>query len=53
MKINSSFSLISYLGFDLNTTYDPLLINKIFENLLKVNYFTDSLEKKKNVFLIK
>lgn len=53
MKINSCFSLISYLGFDLNTTYDPLLINKIFENLLKVNYFTDSVEKKRNVFLIK
>ena len=53
MKINSNFSLISYLGFELNTTYDPLVINKIFENLLKVNYFTDSLEKKRNVFLIK
>jgi putative sugar O-methyltransferase len=53
MKINSSFSLISYLGFDLNTTYDPSLINKIFENLLNVNYFTNSTEKKKNIFLIK
>ena len=53
MKINSYFSLISYLGFDLSTTYDPLLINRIFENLLKINYFTNCLEKKKNVFLIK
>ena len=53
MKINSYFSLISYLGFDLSTTYDPLLINRIFENLLKINYFTNCLKKKKNVFLIK
>ena len=53
MKINSSLSLISYLGFDLNTTYDPLLINKIFENSLKINYFTDSVGQRKNLFLIK
>jgi putative sugar O-methyltransferase len=53
MKINSSLSLISYLKFDPNTTYDPLLINKIFDNLLNINYFIDPVGLRKNIFLIK
>jgi putative sugar O-methyltransferase len=53
MKINSSLSMISYLKFDLNTTYNPTIINKIFDNLLNINYFEDPVGLRKNIFLIK